>query len=523
MASLVSPGTSVTIDDQSFYVPAAAPTLPLIFVATQANKKQTDGITTAIGTAESAVIRTVTSIRQSLELYGLPAFRTDSSGNQLHGDCRNEYGVATLNEFLRVASRAYVVRANIDLADIPTITVTPATPNFTGTGDGTISSITGGSATVSETITVSFSSATAFSVTGSVSGSIGAGVVGSAFTSNKINFTITAGATPFSAGSAFTIVMTVTTGPEPLGVDQAAKRASIVTALKAIVNSQEDIRSEVYEYNLIVCPGYPELAVDMVSLSQEVLDEAFVIGDTPMNMSSADVKAWSNTTARQKSTSIGYWYGNALTSNLDGTSVVLPSSSVALKTIAYSDNISEVWFAPAGVRNGVVTHVDDIGYVTGTLGTATTFQSVALNQGQRDDLYQDFTNINPIVAFPTRGLLVWGQKTSSVADSAMDRINVSRLLMYIKRALRKAAMPFVFRPNDAITRADLKTTVDSFLADIMVKRGLYDYATICNESNNTAVRIDNNQLWIDVALKPTKAAEFIYIPITVVNTADQIH
>lgn len=522
MASLVSPGTSVTIDDQSFYVPAAAPTLPLIFIATQANKKQTDGISTALGTAESGVIRTVTSIRQSLELYGLPKFRKDSSGNQLHGDCRNEYGVATLNEFLRVANRAYVVRGNVDLADVAPVTVTPGTPSFTGTGNGTIGSISGGLTSVSETITVSLSSATAFTVTGSVSGSIGAGTVGTAFTNGKINFTIIAGSTPFTSGAAFTIVLTVTTGSEPLGATQVDKRAAIVTALQAVINTTEDVRSEVYEYNLLVCPGYPELADEMVSLSQELQDEVFVLGDVPMNMTPSEVKAWGATTARQKSTSVAYWYGNAVSSNLDGVDVVLPSSSVALKTIAYSDSISEVWFAPAGVRNGVVTHVSDVGYVSGTLGTATSFVSVALNQGQRDDLYQDYTNINPIVAFPTRGLLVWGQKTSAVANSALDRINVVRMLMYIKRALRKASMPFVFRPNDAITRADLKTTVDSFLADIMVKRGLYDFATICNETNNTGVRIDNNELWIDVALKPTKAAEFIYIPITVVNTADAI-
>ena len=152
------------------------------------------------------------------------------------------------------------------------------------------------------------------------------------------------------------------------------------------------------------------------------------------------------------------------------------------------------------------------------MGGATTFNEVALNQGQRDKLYKYFTNINPIVYFPGRGLVVWGQKTSAPDASALDRINVVRLMMYIKRQLRKNTMSFVFEPNDQLTRDNLKAVVDNFLGDIMVKRGLYDFVTVCDETNNTADRIDRNEMYIDVALKPVKAAEFIYIPIRVVNT-----
>ena len=115
-------------------------------------------------------------------------------------------------------------------------------------------------------------------------------------------------------------------------------------------------------------------------------------------------------------------------------------------------------------------------------------------------------------------MIVWGQKTSYGAASALDRVNVMRLLMYIKRALRKGAFPFVFEPNDKITRDDLKAMADGFLNDIMAKRGLYDFVTLCDTSNNTPYIIDNNELYMDVALKPVKAAEFIYIPIRVLST-----
>ena len=106
---------------------------------------------------------------------------------------------------------------------------------------------------------------------------------------------------------------------------------------------------------------------------------------------------------------------------------------------------------------------------------------------------------------PGSGFVIWGQKTSASAASAMDRINVSRLIKYIKRQLRRNTLSFIFEPNDQLTRDNLKAVVDNFLGDLIVKRGLYDFATVCDDSNNTPDRIDRNELYIDVALKPVKA------------------
>ncbi len=130
--------------------------------------------------------------------------------------------------------------------------------------------------------------------------------------------------------------------------------------------------------------------------------------------------------------------------------------------------------------------------------------------------------MNPLVFFPGQGFVVWGQKTSAPAASAMDRVNVSRLIKYVKRSLRRNTLSFVFQPNDQLTRDNLKAAVDGFLGDLIIKRGLYDFATISDESNNTPFRIDNNEMYIDVALKPVKAAEFIYIPIRIVSTGAEI-
>lgn len=612
MATLVSPGVSVTVIDESFYIPAAAPTVPLFFIATQKGKLQPNGVTPAEATNEHSVIRTVTSLGQSVQLYGIPHFWNDLSGNEFHGDARNEYGLFALNQFLGVGNRAYVIRANIDLRDETTTFLSAGvpvadTPVLVGVGNGTISGITVPSAfvkpetitvvmtsptgftvqgsesgiigfgtvgvlftsskvsftvnagsipfspndyiefdlvwepagyvgtgngemvnilpdvdAVEETVTVTFTSATTFDVNGSVLGLHGTGTVGVPFDENTLNFTINVGSTPFVAGDEFTVVLTEINLFNPLGANDAAKRVSIVTALQAQINSNTEIRSEIYEYNLIVCPGYPEVVDELVALSNSVNDEAFVIADTPVTKTPEQVAVWALTSERVSSMNVAYYYPWGLASNLDGRNVCIAPSGIAARTYAYSDNQSYVWFAPAGVRRGTVTGVAQVGHVTGALGTPTTFIETNLNQGQRDNLYEFFKNINPITFFPGRGLLVWGQKTSYGAASALDRVNVVRLVMYMKRQLRKGAFPFVFEPNDKITRDNIKAMADGFLNDILSKRGLYDFVTLCDETNNTPDRIDRNELYLDVAIKPVKAVEFIYIPIRVLSTGAQM-
>jgi len=259
------------------------------------------------------------------------------------------------------------------------------------------------------------------------------------------------------------------------------------------------------------------------NLSVDIKEEAMVIADAPMTMSPDDVVNWGDTDSqRQRGTNVAYYYPHSLMSNIDGKTVFGSASGTAIRTITFSDSISEIWFAPAGTRRGLVSGVTQVGYITGTLGTPTTFVEATLSEGQRDNLYKYFTNINPIPFLPGRGILVFGQKTSSPDASARDRINVERMLMYIKRQLRKNALAFVFEPNDSVTRANLKAMVDGFLNDILVKRGLYDFASLCDESNNTPDRIDRNEMYIDILLKPTKAAEFISIPIRVVATDAEI-
>lgn len=523
MPTLVSPGVSVTIIDESFYIPASAPTVPLFFIATRADKKKVDGITDAPGCKESGVVRTITSLNQSVDTYGVPYFWQDNSGAEQHGDARNEYGLFALNQYLTIGNRAYVVRADVDTSDNPVTTFSTDTPVLSGVGNGTMTSVAVDQNTaVAELWTITATSATTFSVTGFISGPQGNATVGVPYNNGIVSFTINAGLTPFSSGDTFTFNVTSTTLNNPLGANDAAKRVTIVTALQAEINSNQDVRSDIYEYNLILCPGYHEVVDELLNLSQAINEEAFVIADTPFNKTPEDTATWSLTVARYRSQDVAYYYPHAVASNLDGRDVFVAASGCALKVYAYSDNVAEVWFPPAGFRRGVLTGVSNVGYVSGTLGTATTFVPTPLNQGQRDILYEFQKNINIIPFFPGRGIVVFGQKTSYSLTSALDRVNVMRMLMKIKRDIRKAAMAYLFELNDKITRDSIKAMIDGYLNDIMMRRGLYDYVVLCDESNNTPTRIDRNELWVDIALKPAKAIEFIYIPIRVVTTGAQI-
>lgn len=575
MANLVSPGVSVTVTDESFFIPAAASTVPLFFLATAEEKKRADGTTNAAGTFEHDVIRTVTSLKQSVDLYGVPRFLEDSAGNQQHGDARNEYGLFALNQFLGVGNLAYVVRANVNLNDNLTSLRTMWDTKMQesayvlenlvnsyitefNSANGFISSSPGFKRTVNRTQLLALTTNATLEVWDKFS-----------FRNSRLSFINDATASPLSVyasgynaattgvfkgftgiaidwetagtgslvpaewtaqeaanmllGAADTFKMTIPfLNQTSLGANDAARRVAIVTALQASINSNTDIRSETYEYNLILCPGYHELVDEMLNLVIDIQEEAFVIADTPFDMDPDQVAVWAATSQRRSSRNVAYYYPHGVASNLDGKDVFVAASGTALRTYAYSDESAELWFAPAGTRRGLVSGVSMVGYVKGVLGSATTFVEVALNLGQRNNLYKYFTNINPIVFFPGRGIIVWGQKTSAPDASAMDRVNVVRLVAYVRRQLRKNTMSFIFEPNDQLTRDNVKAAVDSFLGDLIVKRGLMDFATLCDESNNTPDRIDRNELFVDIALKPMKAAEFIYIPIRVVSSGAQI-
>jgi hypothetical protein len=216
-----------------------------------------------------------------------------------------------------------------------------------------------------------------------------------------------------------------------------------------------------------------------------------------------------------RNTYLGLFYPSGITSDLSGNLVAVPASHMMLRTFLRNDTISYPWLAAAGTRRGTIDNATNIGYIDSTTGE---FQTIKTRLGIRDVLY--INQINPLVFFTGVGLLNYGNKTSFNSNSALDRTNVDRLVAYIRRQLTIASRPFVFEPNDALTRQQIAGVIESLMIDLVAKRGLYDYLVVCDESNNTPARIDRNELWVDVAIEPVKAAEFIYIPVRVLNTGE---
>jgi hypothetical protein len=308
----------------------------------------------------------------------------------------------------------------------------------------------------------------------------------------------------------------------------AAQQIVIVRAIQAVITSNEDIRAEDLYYNLICAPGFVEAIDEMLVLNDDRKDTAFVIGDTPFTLAAngTSLQNWATNHNNalgngpdgliSASKYVGVYYPSGLSTNVDGTDVVVPPSHMALRTIGFNDQVAYPWFAPAGLQRGVVNNAATVGYVDET----GQFVPVKLNEGQRDILYQN--GVNPIRVLPQGGIAVFGQKTRQPYSSATDRINVVRLENYLRYQLNNLAQPFLFEPNDTTTRKAVKDAFDRFLSELITLRALYDFLVVCDLSNNTPARIDRNELWIDIAIQPVKAIEFIYIPIRIKNTGSSL-
>ena len=306
-----------------------------------------------------------------------------------------------------------------------------------------------------------------------------------------------------------------------------AQRAMVVQSLRSAIDTNTDIRDEDNYFNLIASPNYPELQPNMVVLNADRGETGYIIGDTPLGLtdSATDIQAWANNDAGAVSTGeeglvtrntyLGLFYPSGITNDLNGNEVVVPASHMMLRTFLRNDNIAYPWLAAAGTRRGNIDNALNIGYLDRTTGE---FTPIKTRLGIRDVLYINF--INPLVFFTGIGLLNYGNKNSFNSQSALDRTNVARLVNYIRRQLTLAARPFVFEPNDALTRNQIAGVVQTLMVDLVAKRGIYDYLVQCDDQNNTPARIDRSELWVDVAIEPVKAAEFIYIPVRVLNTGE---
>jgi hypothetical protein len=306
-----------------------------------------------------------------------------------------------------------------------------------------------------------------------------------------------------------------------------AQRQMVVEAMRAGLDTSASAREEQAQYSLIATPAYPELIPNMIALSNERNNTLFVIGDTPMRLAAngTDVTTWATNNSGlgletgdglvAASQYMGTFYPSCQTTDLGGQLVVQPPSHMMMRTIIRSDAVSYPWLAPAGTRRGVVDNATAIGYIDSATGE---FEQINVGQGLRDVLYEN--DINPITFIPGVGITNFGNKTTTSITSALDRINVSRLVAFLRGRLEEIGKLYLFEPNDEITRNEITNTVNSLMIDLIAKRAIYDYLVVCDLSNNTPGRIDRNELWVDVAIEPVKAIEFIYIPLRIKNTGE---
>jgi hypothetical protein len=303
-----------------------------------------------------------------------------------------------------------------------------------------------------------------------------------------------------------------------------AQRSFTVEGLKSTIDANQAVRdTDTLTFNLIATPGYPEAIQNMIGLNVDRGLTAFVVGDTSMRLkpTGTDLQAYGlNSNGAFDNGDDGLvsyneymaaFYPSGYTNDLTGNYIVVPPSHMMLRTIAVSDQKSYPWFAPAGIRRGVVDNATSVGYIDNG-----EFKSTALPQNIRDVMAK--VKINPIATITGAGIINFGQYTRANAASALDRINVARLVCHLRRQLDILARPFLFEPNDKITRNEIKNAVQSLLLELVGQRALYDFIVVCDESNNTNARIDRSELWVDVAIEPVKAVEFIYIPVRLVNT-----
>jgi len=298
-------------------------------------------------------------------------------------------------------------------------------------------------------------------------------------------------------------ISTYTDGDNLYGFDLSSATAGGYKGYKKaldILSNQDE-----YDINMLALPGvihsaHPlvtNAAIDMV----EARGDAFYVMDTSIATATVNT-AVSDVQGLNTNYAATYYPWVKVLDTAQNKPVLVPPSVIVPGAIAASDRIAAEWFAPAGLNRGVLGNVIEA--------------KIRLNQAERDTLYED--KINPIATFPQTGVCIWGQKTLQLRSTALDRINVRRLLIALKKFIASSSRYLVFEQNTNATRNRFLNIVNPYLEGVQQKQGLYSFRVQMDENNNTADVIDRNQLVGAIYLQPTKTAEFIVLDFNVLPT-----
>jgi phage tail sheath protein FI len=260
-----------------------------------------------------------------------------------------------------------------------------------------------------------------------------------------------------------------------------------------------------YTVNILINGGYTTVAVHqkMEAIASSRAD-AFAILDLPSASQSLDAALTYRNKTLNMNSSYAALYGPDYLKydQYSDRQVYVPPSGAVAAVFARTDTQKDPWWAPAGLRRGIVKDAIKLRY--------------KYLQGDRDLLYS--AQINYIQTFSGAGIAVFGQKTQQAMASALQSINVRRLLIVLEKSMASALKYTLFEPNDPFTRSQIVQMLDGFLADIKNRRGLYDYQVVSDDSNNPPEVIDRNELHVDVYLKPVRAAEYIRLQSVITRT-----
>tara|TARA_Y100000592_G_scaffold61510_1_gene96088 strand:+ start:10756 stop:13743 length:2988 start_codon:yes stop_codon:yes gene_type:complete len=299
---------------------------------------------------------------------------------------------------------------------------------------------------------------------------------------------------------------------------------SMYYSVKKAINLYAD--PEFIEGNILVAPGIVNegLTTSMVEIAEGRGDTLAIIdprgGYTPASENYKTEKdrisvthvadVVNNMTTRNLNSSYGatYYPWVRITDTISGRGVWAPPSVAAFGALSFSERQSALWFAPAGFNRG--------GLSEGAAGIPVTMVRNKLTSKNRDDLYD--VNINPIATFPNEGIVIFGQKTLQVTPSALDRINVRRLMIFVKKEISRIASSLLFEPNVQATWNNFTSQVNPFLANIQNQFGIDAFKVILDDTTTTPDLVDRNTIYAKIFLKPTKAVEFFAIDFVITNS-----
>jgi hypothetical protein len=288
------------------------------------------------------------------------------------------------------------------------------------------------------------------------------------------------------------------------GLNCASSTASGSIAYGKMISALSN--ADEYDIQMIVTPGivrklHPAVVEDVINMVQEIRGDAFYIFEGTEALGSiAEAK---DQAQQVDSNYAAMYYPWVKTIDVNTNKLITIPPSVLLPAVyAANDRVAAEWFAPAGLNRG-------------GLGGAVAVMN-KLTQADRDSLYED--KVNPIVQFPGQGIVAFGQKTLQTKPSALDRINVRRLLLTVRKYIASTSRYLVFEQNSSTTRNRFLSIVNPYLEGIQQRQGLYAFKVIMDDSNNTPDVIDRNFLKGAIYLQPTKTAEFIQIDFNILPT-----